>query len=159
MHPIYGYEMMKEMAPKLDEKVMDIILHHHEKSDGTGYPDGLSGEDLSLPSRIVAVADVYDALTSTRSYRPRMLPHESIEYLFVDACRKHLDEEMVTAFIHGVAVYPVGTKVELTNGKRGHVVGFPEYFPMRPTICLEDTSEIINLLYMPSVLIKSIIES
>ncbi|KUO50603.1 MAG: hypothetical protein APF76_08115 [Desulfitibacter sp. BRH_c19] len=157
MHPIYGYEMMKEKAPKLDERFLDIILHHHEKTDGSGYPEGISGEDLSLPARIVAVADVYDALSSTRSYRQRMLPHESIEYLFVDACRKHLDEDMVKAFIHGVTIYPAGTKVELTNGQRGSVIGFQEFFPMRPTIRLEDTSEIINLLYMPNVLIKNII--
>ncbi len=132
-HPEIGYNIIKANTD-VDPEVLDIILHHHEKKDGTGYPDGLKNEEISLASKIVAVADIYDALTSDRSYRAKLLPHESIEYLFVNTSKKHLEEELVKTFINNVAIYPVGTMVELTDGRQGKVVGFPEYFPMRPII-------------------------
>lgn len=156
-HPEIGYNIIKANTD-VDPEVLDIILHHHEKKDGTGYPDGLKNEEISLASKIVAVADIYDALTSDRSYRAKLLPHESIEYLFVNTSKKHLEEELVKTFINNVAIYPVGTMVELTDGRQGKVVGFPEYFPMRPIIQISGKrNEKINLLNNPNILIKKII--
>jgi HD-GYP domain-containing protein (c-di-GMP phosphodiesterase class II) len=75
-----------------------VIRHHHERWDGSGYPDGLAGEVIPLGARIVAVADVYDALTSTRPYRPA-LPHAAaVQHLIAEAGRT-LDEHVVAAFV------------------------------------------------------------
>ncbi len=70
MHPIWGLELLEDAELPVD--VQSTILWHHEKCDGTGYPDGLMGEEVPLHASIVAIADVYDALTSSRSYRPPM---------------------------------------------------------------------------------------
>jgi response regulator RpfG family c-di-GMP phosphodiesterase len=76
-----------------------IVRHHHERWDGSGYPDGLQGTAIPLGARIVAVADVYDALTSSRPYRDA-LPHQSaIQYLVTEAGRT-LDGNLVEPFIH-----------------------------------------------------------
>ncbi|HZW07518.1 MAG TPA: HD domain-containing phosphohydrolase, partial [Phycisphaerales bacterium] len=76
----------------------EIALHHHEKWDGTGYPFGLAGEEISLSARIVAVADVYDALTSRRVYKPAM-PHDEAARIITEGSGKHFDPHIVAAFI------------------------------------------------------------
>jgi HD-GYP domain-containing protein (c-di-GMP phosphodiesterase class II) len=70
-HTRLGYDMLKDH--EVDETVLEMILHHHERLDGSGYPNGLSGEELPLPARIAAIADVYDAMTSERDYRPALM--------------------------------------------------------------------------------------
>jgi HD-GYP domain-containing protein (c-di-GMP phosphodiesterase class II) len=95
-HPLIGGQIVA--AFEFFKRGADVIRHHHERSDGTGYPDGLAGDAIPLGARIVAVADVYDALTSDRPYRPA-LPHAAaVEYLIEQAGRT-LDEEIVAAFI------------------------------------------------------------
>lgn len=78
-HPVRGYEMCKTLGFMLDE--LGVIRSHHERWDGTGYPDGLAGEEIPLLARIVAVADVYDALTSSRSYRDAWSHEAAIAYI------------------------------------------------------------------------------
>ncbi len=96
MHPVTGYEMCKRLGFMKDE--LDIIRHHHEKWDGTGYPDGKAGTSIPKLARIVAVADVYDALTSARSYRSPWT-HEDAMRFIVDQAGKQFDPECVQAWV------------------------------------------------------------
>jgi len=86
-HPDKGIELVERIA--LDDRSRDIVLHHHERVDGKGYPDGLKGDEISWPARIVSVMDALDALTSPREYRPR---------LSVDAARALICREAGTRF-------------------------------------------------------------
>lgn len=117
------------------------IVGHHEKWNGTGYPNGLDGKNIHMFARIMAVADVFDALTSHRPYRKPAPTHEVLEYIMANA-GTHFDEEIVRAFLKRVAPFPVGSHVRLSNGKRGIVIrNYPEQ-PLRPQIAIigEDTS-------------------
>lgn len=77
---------------------MNIILHHHEKWDGTGYPHGLQGSDIPLEARIVSVVDVFDALTSKRPYKEKWSVERSIQYL-IDQRGKQFDSDIVDSFV------------------------------------------------------------
>ncbi|MBB6634228.1 HD-GYP domain-containing protein [Cohnella thailandensis] len=94
-HPVIGYEMCKYIGFMTEE--LSVIRHHHEKWDGTGYPDKLRGEEISLLARILAVADVYDALTSRRAYRDPW-PQERALKAIVEGSGTHFDPECVAAF-------------------------------------------------------------
>ncbi|MEZ5244514.1 MAG: HD-GYP domain-containing protein [Acidimicrobiales bacterium] len=105
-HPRLGYEMAS-VVKSLNE-VLPVILHHHERLDGAGYPDGLSGTDIPLEARVVAVADVWDALTSRRAYRDPMSQEEALAHV-VASRGSHLDTAVVDVLVdhlrdHGVTV-------------------------------------------------------
>ena len=95
-HPEYAYQFLTPI-PYL-QAALPIPRHHHEKWDGTGYPDGLAGEDIPLPARIFAVVDVWDALSSDRVYRRAWPKDEVIDYLKREA-GKHFDPTVVQAFL------------------------------------------------------------
>src|SRR5205823_3577520 len=94
-----------ESIESLQDKVPGI-LHHHEWMNGSGYPDGLEGNDIPLDARIIAVADVYDAITSLRAYREPMSPQEALEHLRSEA-GPHLDGLCVEVFITQSELQPV----------------------------------------------------
>lgn len=110
-----------------------IAFQHHERVDGTGYPRALAGSDIHLYGRIVAVADVYDALVSDRAYRPRYLPHKAAE-LLIDESGKAYDEEVVRKFLQQVAFYPTGTLVRLSTGVIGVVMDVNKPVTTRPIV-------------------------
>lgn len=95
-HPVKGYEMCRMLGIMREE--LAIIRSHHEKWDGTGYPDRLKGEQIPLLARIVAVADVYDALTSNRAYR-QAWSHDQAIQLLIDNSGSHFDPECVEAWV------------------------------------------------------------
>jgi HD-GYP domain-containing protein (c-di-GMP phosphodiesterase class II) len=95
-HPIIGAQIVAPFEFFTAGAV--IIRHHHERVDGSGYPDGLTGNAIPVGARIVAVADVFDALTSDRPYRPAMSADDALAHLMAQAGRG-LDEEIVGAFI------------------------------------------------------------
>ncbi|MBO9607195.1 MAG: HD-GYP domain-containing protein, partial [Paenibacillaceae bacterium] len=95
-HPVIAYEMCKYIGFMAEE--LSVIRHHHEKWDGTGYPDKLKGTEISLLARIVAIADVYDALTSRRSYREPWSQERALQVI-VEGGGTHFDPECVSAFV------------------------------------------------------------
>ncbi len=97
-HPIMGHEILKDSPSKYLRMGALIALGHHEKFDGSGYPNGLAKDDIPLPARIVAVADVYDALTSVRPYKGAWTSTKAFEYLRAHA-GGHFDRNLVEAFI------------------------------------------------------------
>lgn len=109
------------------------ILDHHEHYIGTGYPNGYKEKRISLYGRIIAIADVYDALTSDRPYRKALLASEAMEYV-MGATETFFDPELVEVFIRKIAPYPTGTCVKLSNNKIGIVIKNNEELNMRPEV-------------------------
>lgn len=110
-----------------------IALSHHERFDGTGYPAKLSGNDIHECARIVAIADVYDALTSDRVYRKKLRPHEVVEYITTIGAR-HFDPILVKNFVRYIALYPLGSGVILNTRERAIVVRINRQLPTRPVV-------------------------
>ncbi len=131
-HPTIGYNYVREKF-ELPSNSYDVIIDHHEKFDGTGYPNSKMGKSISLFGRIAAIADVYDALTSERPYRPALNPSESIEHIMGNS-GVSFDAEIVKIFIRKVAPYPVGSTVRLSNGFIGLVMENYESHCLRPKI-------------------------
>ncbi|MCT4620849.1 MAG: HD-GYP domain-containing protein [Marinisporobacter sp.] len=163
-HPRLGYEIVKK-HPSISSLSAMVVLTHHERYDGTGYPLGKKGEEIYEFSRIVAIADVYDALTSDRVYKKKALPHEAIEYLIAMG-NNQFDGDIVKKFIQHVAPYPVGTIVRLSTGVQGIVVAVDKNCPNRPKVrCFwnkqGDTylNEVeVNLANLPSIKISAVLE-
>ena len=97
-HPLIGYEILQDSPSKYLQKGCEIALAHHEKYDGSGYPYSLKGTDIPLAARIVAIADVFDALTSVRPYKEAWSIDKALDYVR-DESGKHFDPELVTAML------------------------------------------------------------
>lgn len=118
-HPVRGHEML--LASGVDnERVLDVARHHHERMDGTGYPDKFSAENISLIARMSAVCDVYDAVTSNRPYKAGWDPAESVSKMA--SWQGHFDPVILQTFIKTIGIYPIGSLVRMASGKLGVVV-------------------------------------
>lgn len=117
-HPDEGFKMLKA-SPNVDEVALDVVLHHHEKMDGSGYPKRLVGDQISLYSKMGAVCDVYDAITSNRPYKSGWDPAESLRQMA--EWKGHFDPKVFQAFVKSMGIYPVGSLVRLTSGRIGVV--------------------------------------
>jgi HD-GYP domain-containing protein (c-di-GMP phosphodiesterase class II) len=131
-HTVYGYEILKDNQ-KVSMISAFIAFGHHERYDGSGYPLQLRGENIHQCARIVAAADVFDALSSDRVYRKKLRTHEVIEYI-ISLGSRHFDPEIVRSFIKYIAIYPVGTGVMLSTGERGQVVRVNKAVPTKPVV-------------------------
>lgn len=131
-HSQYGYDILKEYTD-LDESICNIALYHHERYDGQGYPQGIKGEELHEFVKIVSIADVYDALTSNRSYKKKIPAYNAIEYI-KSMSNHQFDGFIVKKFIENIALYPVGTEIVLNNGLKGYILESRKEFPTRPLI-------------------------
>lgn len=118
-HPVRGWEMLKA-SDDVDDIARDVCLHHHERVDGMGYPEKLSANNLSLFAKMGAVCDVYDAITSNRSYKKGWSPAESIRKM-ASWKHGHFDNEVFDVFVSTIGIYPVGTLVKLSSGRLGVV--------------------------------------
>jgi len=119
-HPQRGWELLKS-CDGIHETALDVCLHHHERVDGKGYPEKLSGDALTLFARMGAVCDVYDAISSDRCYKKAWLPAESIHKM-ASWREGHFDEKVFQAFVKTIGIYPNGTLVKLKSGRLGVVM-------------------------------------
>ena len=119
-HPVAGHKMLLA-AGNVHPIVLDVCLHHHEKTDGSGYPDRLKDEAISLFAKMGAVCDVYDAITSNRPYKAGWDPAESLRKMAAWA-EGHFDHKVFQAFVKSVGIYPIGSLVRLTSGRIGVVM-------------------------------------
>ncbi len=119
-HPRKGYEMLRA-SPQVSAEALDVCLHHHEKFDGSGYPDRLKGDSISLLARMGAVCDVYDAITSNRPYKSGWDPAQSIRRM-AEWAPGHFDALVFQAFVKSIGIYPVGSLVRMASGRLGVVV-------------------------------------
>lgn len=131
-HAIYGYELVKD-NPQIPEEIKDVILMHHEREDKSGYPLRAGGNDLSIYTKIVAVADVYDAMTTKRAYREALTPFDAFEELLT-ICRVGLDIHVVNALLYNLPRYYNGSSVLLNNGQTGKIVYIPPQCVWRPIV-------------------------
>lgn len=131
-HPAYGFAILRNYddMPLLSAH---IAYQHHERWDGQGYPRNLEGEEIHEYARIVAVADVYDALIADRPYRPAYTVNQALTVL-KRMSNTYLDQEMVNALISNIAVYPIGSIVELNTGDIAIVVDVNRNAPTRPVL-------------------------
>ena len=118
-HPVRGHETLKDV-PDVPAIALDVCLHHHEKVDGSGYPEGLRGDAISLYARMASVCDVYDAMTSNRPYKEAWGAAESLANMY--RWKGHFDERILNAFIRSVGIYPVGSLVRLRSDRLGLVI-------------------------------------
>lgn len=131
-HTIGGYEVLKD-APNIPVIAKEIALDHHEKLDGSGYPRGLKEEEVSQFARIVAIADVYDALTSDRCYRKKWPTNKAVDFLIQNSGNK-FDPDLVRIFIQRIAIYPNGSMVRLSHGKIAVIIEQNKFAPLRPIV-------------------------
>jgi HD-GYP domain-containing protein (c-di-GMP phosphodiesterase class II) len=131
-HPYKGYQLLKENN-SFPYRSSIGVLHHHEKYNGTGYPFKLEADKISLLGRIIAVADVYSALTSDRPYRKALFPSEAMEYI-MGGGDTLFDPDIVKCFAKIIAPYPVGTSILLSNNTTGIVVKNYQDCCMRPKV-------------------------
>ena len=121
-HPFIGYNILKNSAEgDFSGNILSGVLFHHEKYDGSGYPTGITGKEIPLIARIIAVCDVFDALTSNRPYRKPWSVAEAEEYI-LGSCGSHFDFDVTSAFMRAFNPYPVGTMVSLSDGRHAIVI-------------------------------------
>ena len=130
-HPRAGLEMLK--SDLISPLVKAVVRWHHERWDGSGYPEGKVGEDIHELARICAVADVYDAVTSERVYATAQPSHIGVKVI-LDGAGKHFDPEIVNVFSKLVAPYPPGVEITLEDGRSGIVVSVPPNAVDRPLV-------------------------
>lgn len=155
-HPEFGYEMLKDNM-ECSSTVRVSILQHHENEDGSGYPARLSHDQIYIYARIIHVADVFDALLSSRSYKKGYSALETVEYLMAN-CGHLFNYEVVSTFVNFITIYPVGTAVKLSTGETVHVIKNRSEFPLRPVVMTE-TGNKMDLALDHNYLNVTVIES
>lgn len=119
-HPVEGHRLLLT-GQNVGEVVLDVCLHHHEKTDGSGYPKGLKDADISIFAKMGAVCDVYDAITSNRPYKTGWDPAESLRKM-AEWSKGHFDGKVFQAFVKSLGIYPIGSLVRLTSGRLAVVI-------------------------------------
>ncbi|WP_240256596.1 HD-GYP domain-containing protein [Ferdinandcohnia quinoae] len=131
-HSELGFDILRKIH-EIPLPVSHCALQHHERIDGTGYPRRLKGDEIHKYAKLLSVADVFDAVTSHRVYRPPMLPHEALELLFAGNGTQ-FEHRQVQLFKESIAVYPPGLTVKLNDGRTGIVSKYNFYAVGRPEI-------------------------
>ena len=153
-HPKYSYEMLKQVKV-VSDSVRKAVVQHHERIDGSGYPLGLTGEKLHPFGKIIAVADVFHAMTSERNYRSKQSPFKVLESILHDEFGK-FDIKVIQALTKVLTNFSTGTRVKLSNNQVGEIVFIEPKHPTRPMIKL-DSGEIIQLTSNRQLFIEEIL--
>ena len=152
MHPQFGYKAIEHQ--KINQHIKNTVLMHHERCDGSGYPRHLKINQIDPVAKIVAIADVYDAMTSSRSYRTAMSPFAVIEYIEQDALQKY-DAQAVLTFLENISGAYIGNRVRLSDGTEGEVVYVNRNRFSSPTV--KSGSQFIDLAARKDLKIEALI--
>jgi HD-GYP domain-containing protein (c-di-GMP phosphodiesterase class II) len=150
-HPRLGLELLR--GDDFSPLVKAIVLRHHERWDGSGYPDGKTGTDIHEMARIAAVADVYDAVTSERPYATAKPAREGVRVI-LEGSGTLFDPDVVNVFAALVTPFPPGEELELADGRRAVVVSVPTEALDRPLVRVIDGPDApyeIDLTTQPSL--------
>ncbi len=137
-HVLYGYSVV-EHQDWLSNISKDIILYHHERLDGTGYPFHMRGKSVCPEVKLVALCDAFDSMVYG-NLQKRMKVYEAMEYI-VGTSGTKFDRGLVNLFVNSVAAYPIGTIVSLSNGERGIVIRQNKQTPTRPIVSILECNE------------------
>jgi len=167
-HPQQGYDLwLKFPFPQEDikEKIGDIILEHHERADGSGYPKGLKEDEIDPLAKIVGLIDTYETMTHPRSWRGRFIPHEAIKRLVEqDVCQ--FDRKHIKSLMNLLSLYPLGSFVRLSTNEIARVVDVNEKQPTRPIVEVvvnsqgirSEETRVVNLVETPVIYIKDAVD-
>ncbi|BCJ95601.1 HD family phosphohydrolase [Anaerocolumna cellulosilytica] len=133
-HTLYGYKIITK-AGNFSENICEAVLSHHERMDGSGYPNGIWGDQISLLAKIVAVSDVYDAMTTDRVYKKKITPFKAFQ-IFQTLEVKNLDPLVMKTFLMNISPYYVGTNVLLNTGEIAKVAYIPPQCITEPVVCI-----------------------
>lgn len=139
-HPMYSLALLTD-PDLVDPAVAWAIYRHHERDDGSGYPDGLKDRQLGLLSQVLAVADVVAAVSEPRPWRAPMLPHEAIQLVVQNGTDGRFNRVVVRALVEAIGLYPIGSFVRLSDGALGQVVGLHPPQADRPIVRLYDEEQ------------------
>lgn len=151
-HAQLGYDILKDQP--LDERIKNAALMHHERYDGTGYPNHLVGKEIDDMAAIIAIADVYDAMTSDRCYRRALCPFEVIASFELEGLNRY-NPQFILCFLEHIANTYVNNNVLLSNGQTGKIILITQRLT-RPVIQLEDQT-FLDLNDRPDLYIQAII--
>lgn len=153
-HPKLGFDILSRF-PSFDDEVKLAVLQHHEREDGRGYPQGLEGDAIHPYAKIIAIADVYHAMTSKRVYRGRISP-----FLVLDHLHKNLDcldTEIILVFVKNMLNCLIGTRVALSDGRIGYVTFIDPKAIGYPVIRLEKDHKILDLYEHKDITVEEIL--
>jgi putative nucleotidyltransferase with HDIG domain len=142
MHSTYGYHIL-EPKKDISQEVKLGVLQHHEKMNGKGYPMQVTGEKIHLFSRIISVADIYDALVTERPYKKPFSPRAAVEMIM--SMTEELDIKVMKCFMESVILYPVGSDVMLSTGEMARVVENLSYAVLRPKVLGLQSGKVYDL--------------
>jgi len=131
-HPIKGAQIT-EKIPGIPEVIPKVISQTHERVDGSGYPDGITGDDIHEFAKIIAVADTYESLSHSRPYRDSVLPYDAMKQI-IGWSKSGLDYKATRALVNLTSVYPIGSHVLLNNNKIAQVIGATANSPFHPIV-------------------------
>ncbi len=154
-HTITGYHILKNIAG-INEGAKLAALQHHEREDGSGYPLGVKGDKIHDYAKIIAIADIFHAMTGLRSYKEAISPYLVLEKL-VDQSFGKLNPALVQTFIHRVTVFHNGTIVRLSDNSVGEIIFSDRTHPTRPWVKVN--GKIINLVTERSLYIRELIQT
>ena len=141
-HSVYGYHIIKD-RPEVSPQIALGVLQHHEKINGSGYPMGV-GEDKICPyAKILAVADIYDALVTERPYKAAYSQRDAVEMIM--SMTMELDITAMKSFLESMILYPVDSIVELSNGEKARVVRNIPHYILRPTVVGLESGKVYEL--------------
>lgn len=135
-HSYYGYEILKKLN-KFSDDILQGVLQHHEKNDGSGYPNGLTGDEIHEYAKIISVCDIYHALTSDRVYKDKDSPLRTADYLRKESFRS-LDPYITQVFLKNISKFYVGNKVLMSDGSTGIIIYVHPQDKTRPIVKVED---------------------
>lgn len=151
-HPMRGYNILK--AKKLDPRIKHAALMHHERCDGSGYPYGFHSEQIDPFAKLVAIADVYDAMTCARVYRGPLCPFEVISLFETEGYTKY-DSKYITTFLNGIVQTYINNNVRLSNQQTGEIIMINKMNLSKPIIKSGD--EFIDLSKRRDLYIEAMI--
>ncbi len=131
-HPLDGLRLLRENG-EMNPDVLGGVLDHHERHDGSGYPQGKEFVEINPYARLICIADVYDALISYRTYRPAMTPNQALQCMYKEKGTLFFEDDLDT-FIKFIGIYPIGSFVRLENGKYAVVSDVHTELPLQPKI-------------------------
>lgn len=136
-HAEYSFDQIKGLR-HMTEDIRTAVLQHHEKSDGSGYPLKLSGENIHFYAQIICIADIYSAMTTDKVYNRKFTPLKAAEEVFNASCSNQVNAEVANLFLRNIYRMLVGSQVRLNNGMAGEIVYFNRFSPGKPLIKVND---------------------